>query len=145
MIGIVTSRRFLGGVDLDKMSNRATELQEHVRKMAGMGSAVIMGVDFGKFASMMSESLLLVNEVIRANANAGLGIGFQIRTRGLFASHSGESFLLPRRMTPRRSRRSSHFASLSGTGAWPPTRSSLAMTRSRSQIRIDSPRCTHRK
>lgn len=47
--------------------------------MAGMGSTVIMGMDFGKFAEMMAESLLLVNDVIKANANAGLGIGFSIK------------------------------------------------------------------
>ncbi len=56
---------------------------------------------------------------------------------GLRPSQRRGNFPVPRRITPRRSSRSNHSASASGTREWASTRSIRAMTRSRSQTRID--------
>ena len=37
-----------------------------------------MGIDFGQFAGLMSQSFLLIDHVLKANANSGIGIGFRI-------------------------------------------------------------------
>src|SRR5207247_9796898 len=66
-------------------------------------------------------------------------------TRGLPWIDLRESVPLPRRTTPRRSRRSNHSASSPGTGERVPARSTRAMTRSRSHTRMDTPRCTRRR
>jgi hypothetical protein len=79
IIGIITQRRFLGGKDLEQLSLQAQQLGIHCQQVASHGSVQIMGVDFGNFASLMSQSLLLIDEVLRANANAGIGIGFLIK------------------------------------------------------------------
>lgn len=79
IIGIVTQRRFLGGAELDKLDKRAIELRKHYQQIAGRGSVKIMGIDFGEFANLMAESLLLIDAVLKANANTGIGIGFKIK------------------------------------------------------------------
>ena len=38
-----------------------------------------MGVDFGAFAHMMSQSFLVIDQLLQANANSGIGIGFHIQ------------------------------------------------------------------
>lgn len=38
-----------------------------------------MGIDFGQFAALMSESFLISNQIIESNANSGIGIGFHIK------------------------------------------------------------------
>jgi len=37
-----------------------------------------MGIDFGAFATMMANGLQALSQVIEANANSGIGIGFKI-------------------------------------------------------------------
>ena len=44
--------------------------------MQGGGSVVIMGINFAGFANLISSSLDVVSQVITANANTGIGIGF---------------------------------------------------------------------
>lgn len=79
VVGIVTRRRFFGETDLDALSNQAGQLIQHCQTIAGRGGVAIMGVDFGAFANLMSQSLQLVAEVLKLNANTGIGIGFHIR------------------------------------------------------------------
>lgn len=79
VIGIVTQRRFLGAQDLGELRVTAQQLRAHCQQIAGRGSVQIMGIDFGSFSSLMADAMLLIQEVIEANANAGIGIGFSIR------------------------------------------------------------------
>lgn len=78
-IGIVTQRRFLGGQDLEEIDERADELYRYCQQIAGRGRAVIRGIDFGRFAELMSQSFVLISKIIEANANTGIGIGFHIK------------------------------------------------------------------
>lgn len=79
VIGIVTQRRFLGAQDLSQLRAAAEQLRTHCQQIAGRGSVQIMGIDFGGFSSLMAEAMLLIREVLEANANTGIGIGFSIR------------------------------------------------------------------
>lgn len=79
LIGIVTQRRFLGAKELEDISKQAESLMQHCKEMAGRGRVVIMGVDYGAFADLMSRSLNLMVEVLHLNANTGIGIGFHPR------------------------------------------------------------------
>ena len=79
VVGIVTQRRFLGGQDLDNLSAAADELREHCGAIAGRGSVQLMGIDFGAFADLMAKAMLLIGDVLEANANTGIGIGFSVR------------------------------------------------------------------
>jgi hypothetical protein len=78
VIGIVTQRRFLGSQDLEAMAEEAERLATHCRGIQGQGGVSIMGIDFGSFAGMLSQSNMLLAQVLNANANTGLGIGFGI-------------------------------------------------------------------
>lgn len=79
VVGIVTQRRFLGGQDLEEIGETANELYRYCNQIADRGSAVIMGIDFGRFAGLMSQSFVLISKIIEANANTGIGIGFHIK------------------------------------------------------------------
>lgn len=79
VIGIVTQRRFLGGKDLEALKDAAEQIRMHCQAMVGRGSAQIMGIDFGSFSQLMAEGMLLIREVLEANANSGIGIGFTIK------------------------------------------------------------------
>lgn len=79
VIGLVTQRRFLGAQDLGELQAAAEQLRTHCQQIAGRGSVQIMGIDFGRFSSLMAEAMLLIREVLEANANTGIGIGFSIR------------------------------------------------------------------
>jgi len=79
LIGIVTQRRFLGGADLDNLQEVAVRIQEHCRRIAGRGGVQIMGIDFGAFTALMADAMVLIKEVLEANANAGIGIGYSAR------------------------------------------------------------------
>ena len=37
-----------------------------------------MGINFGQFAQMMAQSLSLIDQIVQAHANPGIGIGFRI-------------------------------------------------------------------
>lgn len=78
VIGIVTQRRFLGAQDLAQLRTAAEQLRTHCQAMAGRGGVQIMGIDFGAFSQLMAEAMLLIREVLEANANTGIGIGFSI-------------------------------------------------------------------
>jgi len=78
VVGIVTQRRFLGAQDVDELSKRADRLRSYCQDIAGRGSAQIMGIDFGEFAQMMAEAMVLICRVLDANANTGIGIGYSI-------------------------------------------------------------------
>lgn len=80
VIGIVTQRRFLGGQDLGQLKAAAKRLRAHCQQIAGRGTVQIMGIDFGGFSSLMAEAMLLMQEVLEANANTGIGIGYSIRS-----------------------------------------------------------------
>lgn len=78
VVGIVTQRRFLGGPDLAELQRAAEQVRAHCQAIAGRGGVQIMGIDFGGFSRLMAEGMLLVREVLEANANTGIGIGFSI-------------------------------------------------------------------
>lgn len=79
IIGIITQRRFLGAKQLQGVSQKAKQLQNHCNSLVGRGGVHIMGIDFGKFAALMSDSFLISNLIIESNANSGIGIGFHIK------------------------------------------------------------------
>jgi hypothetical protein len=79
IIGIVTQRRFLGAQDLNRLQTAAKQIRAHCQQMAGRGSVQIMGIDFAGFSALMAEAMLLIQEVLEANANTGIGIGFSIQ------------------------------------------------------------------
>jgi len=79
LIGLVTQRRFLGALQLGQLRQQVGALAQHCQGIAGQGSVAIMGVDFGAFAHMMSQSFLVIDQLLQANANSGIGIGFHIQ------------------------------------------------------------------
>ncbi len=78
VIGIVTQRRFLGGQSLQNLGQQISQLSQHCAGIAKQGSVKIMGIDFGQFANFMAQGLGAMSQVIEANANSGIGIGFVI-------------------------------------------------------------------
>ena len=78
VIGIVTQRRFLGIIELEGLRKEVFQLSKHLKAIEGQGSVAIMGIDFGSFAKMMGQSLIIIDQVLLANANSGIGIGFNI-------------------------------------------------------------------
>ncbi|MFC0682918.1 serine protease [Lysobacter korlensis] len=93
LVGIVTQRRFMGGSSLEALAPQVAQLSNQCAAIANRGSVEIMGINFGNFAAMMAQGLSAISQVIQANANSGIGIGFHIRyvnaelqSRGLMAS-----------------------------------------------------------
>ncbi len=79
VIGVVTQRRFLGGPDLDTLYEKAEDLRARSASLSGRGVvANFSGIDFMAFAQLMGEAMILISEVLKANANTGIGIGFPI-------------------------------------------------------------------
>ena len=78
VIGIVTQRRFLGAVQLGQLRQGVAQLAQHCQAIAGQGQVVLMGVDFGRFAQMMAQGFMVIDQILQANANSGIGIGFRI-------------------------------------------------------------------
>jgi len=79
VIGIVTQRRFLGASNLQNISSQIEQVSRYCHQISNRGSVFISGIDFGQFAQLMADSLLIGNKVIKANANSGIGIGFNIK------------------------------------------------------------------
>jgi S1-C subfamily serine protease len=79
LVGIVTQRRFLGGQSLQTLGQQVAQLANQCAGIANRGSVLIMGIDFGQFANMMAQGLGAMSQVIEANANSGIGIGFKIQ------------------------------------------------------------------
>lgn len=77
-VGVVTQRRFLGGDRLDKLAEEAGRLAQHCASLQGGMTIEIMGINFGEFAGMLARSNMLVRELLLANANAGLGVAYDI-------------------------------------------------------------------
>jgi len=78
IIGIVTQRRFLTPIDLDRVNRNLEEIYGHFQRMGGMAGVVISGVDFGQFAQLMSSAFSVFRVILEANANTGIGIGYKI-------------------------------------------------------------------
>lgn len=90
VIGIVTQRRFLGSAPMNQMRRQAQQLAQHCQQVAAGGSkASFMGIDFTQFANMMAQSLLLTDQVLQANANSGIAIGFGIDFADTEADNQG--------------------------------------------------------
>jgi len=78
VLGVVTQRRFLGGVELDDLRATAERIQNHCQAVSEHGSVQIMGIDFGAYTQLMASGMVLMRNVLTANANSGIGIGFSI-------------------------------------------------------------------
>ena len=78
VIGIITNYRFLKDSELNILSNKAVQLQKQCKAIAGQITVKFGGINFGEFAKLMSESLVLSNSAIQLNANTGIGIGYNI-------------------------------------------------------------------
>ncbi|MDN3649846.1 serine protease [Reinekea marina] len=79
LLGIVTQRRFLGGQSLQTLGQQVAQLGDQCAGIANRGSVQIMGIDFRQFANMIAQGLGAMSQVIEANANSGIGIGFKIQ------------------------------------------------------------------
>ena len=79
LVGIVTQRRFMGGSSLEALAPQIAQLSGRCAAISNRGSVVVMGINFGDFAAMMAQGLGAISQVIHANANSGIGIGFHIR------------------------------------------------------------------
>ncbi|TDY81453.1 UNVERIFIED_ORG: trypsin-like peptidase [Pantoea allii] len=78
LVGIVTQRRFMGGEEAKRLYEEAEHIRQHLHIAKQQGSAVLMGVNFGEFASMLSSALQLITNMMNNNANSGIGIGFPV-------------------------------------------------------------------
>lgn len=78
VIGIVTQRRFLGGAQLGDLRQQISQLLQYCQGIANRGSVQIVGIDFGGFVQMMAQGFSIMDRIIQANANSGIGIGFGI-------------------------------------------------------------------
>ena len=78
LVGIVTQRRFLGAQSLQVLGQQVYRLAQQCAGIANRGSVQIMGIDFGQFANLMAQGLGAISQVIEANANSGIGIGYKI-------------------------------------------------------------------
>ena len=79
VLGIVTQRRFMGGQSLHTLAPQVQNLSQHCAAIAGKGRVELMGINFGDFAAMMAQGFAAMSQVIEANANSGIGIGFHIQ------------------------------------------------------------------
>jgi hypothetical protein len=77
-LGIVTQRRFFGAIQLNQLRQQVAQLGQYSQGLAGRGSVIVMGIDFGGFANMMSQGFLVIDQILQANANSGIGVGFDI-------------------------------------------------------------------
>lgn len=77
-VGIVTQRRYLLPPDAQQLSNEVVHLRGHLSQAAQHMSVEVMGVNFGRMADMFSRSLQMVNEMMKLNANPGIGTGFSL-------------------------------------------------------------------
>ena len=78
LVGIVTQRRFLGVQDLQALQEQVNQLSNYCNQIASQGSVILMGINFGQFAGLMANGLNAMSQVVEANANSGIGIGFRI-------------------------------------------------------------------
>ena len=78
VIGITTAKRFLGAVEMSEMSREADQLRSYLDNLGSRGSVTILGVDFAEFARLSARSFYFIKQVIDANANSGIGIGYHI-------------------------------------------------------------------
>lgn len=78
VIGIVTQRRFLTPIDLDEVNRTLEDIHGHFQRMGGRAGVIISGVDFGRFAQLMSKAFSIFRTILEANANTGIGIGYRI-------------------------------------------------------------------
>jgi hypothetical protein len=79
LVGLVTQRRFLGVTQLRQLRQQVQQLAQHCQGIAGRGAVLIMGVNFGEFAQMMAQNFLVIDQLLQANANSGIGIGFSVQ------------------------------------------------------------------
>ena len=78
VIGIVTQRRFLGAKELETLQNEMKQLIQYCNQIATQGSVVMMGINLGQLTGAIGRGFLLTGELLSANANSGIGIGFSI-------------------------------------------------------------------
>ena len=78
VVGIVTQRRFLTPINMDTINDTLNTVHQHFQRMGGRAGVAIAGVDFGAFVQLMSRSFDCFRQILEANANTGIGIGYRI-------------------------------------------------------------------
>jgi S1-C subfamily serine protease len=85
VVGITTASRYMTDDEWERLASEAQQLEAHCaaladpRQTGGATSMVgIQGIDFREFAEMVARSNRLIRRMLEANANTGLGIGFNI-------------------------------------------------------------------
>lgn len=76
VVGIVTQRRYLGAENADVIAHNAKELASDLRSFTGV--VRMGGIDLAGLNKMYAESLGAIVEMMKLNANSGIGIGFPI-------------------------------------------------------------------
>jgi hypothetical protein len=85
VVGITTASRNMTDDEWEQLATEAQQLEAYCAALAnpqqtgGAASVVqIQGIDFRQFAAMVARSNRLIRRMLEANANTGLGIGFNI-------------------------------------------------------------------
>ncbi|RTL71447.1 MAG: hypothetical protein EKK41_10045 [Hyphomicrobiales bacterium] len=78
VVGIVTQRRFLGGQQLQQLQGEMQQLVQYCNQLSSQGSITLVGINFGELVGAIGRGFVLTGELFSANANAGIGIGFNI-------------------------------------------------------------------
>ncbi|WP_114575567.1 serine protease [Saliphagus sp. LR7] len=77
IVGIVTERRYLTPIDMDEISREINALRQRYQK--GVGFDMVMGdISLNGVLELIAESLGRFEDIMQANANTGIGIGYQI-------------------------------------------------------------------
>lgn len=79
VIGIVTQRRFLGSQELSTLREESEKLENYCERISKNMTVEIMGINFASYISLISKAMKLIGDVIKENANTGIGIGYSIQ------------------------------------------------------------------
>ncbi len=93
VIGLITRRRYPGGEKAKQLHEEASELRSYLEHVSQDTSVTIMGVDFGKLTDMFGRSLQVITELMKLNANPGIGIGYPIHPVSEAAKQQKRAFI----------------------------------------------------
>ncbi|MCT7541016.1 S1 family peptidase [Aliarcobacter cryaerophilus] len=79
VIGIITQRRFLSPFNYEDTKQQIINISNTCKKFINNGGGVfINGLDISKVVGLISQALSVTSDVVDANSNVGIGIGFKI-------------------------------------------------------------------
>lgn len=78
VISLVTERRYLTPVNMDEVIHNMYTLSQELKDGIGM-DMVMSGISLTKVLELMGDGFVTFAQAMEANANAGIGIGYNIR------------------------------------------------------------------